>query len=90
MRKYWISWAKAAGVRAVKTFAQTAVATVGTSAAIGDVDWRMVASAALLAAVLSLLTSVAGLPEVAVEEWPNDEEFPEDDGGEWMDDDARG
>lgn len=57
-------WWKAAAVRAVKTIAQTAVATIGTAAVLGAVDWRMVASAALLAGVLSLLTSVAGLPEV--------------------------
>ena len=57
-------WWKAAGIRAIKTVAQTAVATIGTSAAIGDVNWAMVASASLLAGVLSLLTSVAGLPEV--------------------------
>lgn len=57
-------WWKAAGVRAIKTVAQTAVATIGTSAAIGDVNWLMVGSASLLAGVLSLLTSVAGLPEV--------------------------
>lgn len=62
--KYWKTWIKAAGVRAVKTVAQTAVATIGTSAVIGDVNWVMVGSAALLAGVLSLLTSVAGLPEV--------------------------
>lgn len=62
--KNWKSWCKCAGVRAVKTFAQSAVATIGTSAIIGEVDWLMVGSAALLAAVLSLLTSVAGLPEV--------------------------
>ena len=57
-------WWKAAGVRAIKTVAQTAVATIGTSAAMGDVNWLMVGSASLLAGVLSLLTSVAGLPEV--------------------------
>lgn len=62
--KNWKLWAKAAYVRAVKTVAQTAVATIGTSAVIGDVNWVMVGSASLLAGILSLLTSVAGLPEV--------------------------
>ena len=57
-------WIKAAGVRAIKTVAQTAVATIGTAAVLGAVDWRMVASASLLAGALSLLTSVTGLPEV--------------------------
>ncbi len=57
-------WLKAAGVRAVKTVAQTAVATMGTAMVMSEVDWLMVASASLLAGVLSLLTSVAGLPEV--------------------------
>jgi len=57
-------WFKAAGVRAVKTMAQTAVATIGTSAVLDDVNWVGVVSAAVLAGVLSLLTSVAGLPEV--------------------------
>jgi hypothetical protein len=57
-------WWKCAGVRAIKTVAQTAVATIGTSAAMGDVNWLMVGSASLLAGVLSMLTSVAGLPEV--------------------------
>jgi len=60
----WGKWFKAAGVRAVKTIAQTAVATIGTSAVMGDVNWKMVLSASVLAGILSLLTSVAGIPEV--------------------------
>jgi hypothetical protein len=66
-KTYWMNWVKAAGVRAVKTVAQTAVATIGTAAAVGDVNWMMVASASALAGLLSLLTSVAGIPEVTVE-----------------------
>lgn len=58
------AWAKAAAVRAIKTAAQAAVAIIGTSVAMGQVDWVMCGSAAALAAVLSLLTSVAGIPEV--------------------------
>lgn len=62
--KNFKTWIKAAGVRAIKTVAQTAVATIGTSAVMGAVDWLMVGSASLLAGILSLLTSVAGLPEL--------------------------
>ena len=67
MSNYWKSWLKAAGIRAIKTVAQTAIATIGTSAVLGDVDWIMVASASALAGILSLLTSVAGIPEVKEE-----------------------
>lgn len=59
-----MSWWKAAGIRAIKTIAQTAVATIGTAAVMAQVDWWMVLSASVLAGILSLLTSVAGLPEV--------------------------
>lgn len=59
-----IKWLKAAGVRAVKTVAETAVATIGTSAVISDVDWKIVVSASLLSGLLSLLISVKGLPEI--------------------------
>lgn len=64
MRYNFKDWIKAAGVRAIKTVAQTAVATIGTSAVMGSVDWVMVASASVLAGIVSLLTSVAGLPEL--------------------------
>lgn len=57
-------WIKAAGIRAIKTVAQSALAMIGTTALFDQVDWRMVASAAILAGILSLLTSVAGLPEL--------------------------
>lgn len=60
-------WAKAAGVRAVKTVAQTFIASVGSAAVLGAVDWRMVASASVLAGIISIATSVAGIPEVTEE-----------------------
>ena len=62
-----IKWIKAAGVRAIKTVAQTAVAIIGTSATMGTVDWKMVASASVLAGIVSILTSVAGIKEVQAE-----------------------
>lgn len=67
MKTNFKAWLKAAGVRALKTLAQTAVATIGTTAVISGVDWVVVASASALAAILSLLTSIAGLPEVSGE-----------------------
>ena len=62
--KNWKAWIKAAGIRAVKTVAQTAVATIGTTAVMTEVNWALVGSSALLAGILSILTSVAGLPEL--------------------------
>lgn len=67
-KQYWIKWAKAAGVRAIKTVAQTFVATIGTSTALGMVDWQLVLSTSALAGILSIATSIAGIPEVKVEE----------------------
>lgn len=60
----WKNWIKAAGIRAIKTVAQTAVATIGTTAVMAEVNWVAVGSASILAGILSLLTSLAGLPEV--------------------------
>lgn len=76
MSKYWI---RCACVRAIKTVAQTAVATIGSAVVLSSVDWRMVASAAVLAGILSLLTSVAGLPEVDMLDEIDEEDFEEDD-----------
>ena len=59
----WKSWIKAAGIRAIRTMAQTAIATIGAAAVLSDVDWMVVLSASVLAGILSLLTSIAGLPE---------------------------
>ena len=63
MKRDWKKWLKCAGIRAIKTVAQTAVATIGTSAVMSEVNWLMVGSSALLAGILSLLTSLAGIPE---------------------------
>lgn len=67
-KQYWVKWGKAAARRALKTAAQTFVATIGTTATIGAVDWKLVCSTSALAAILSIGTSLAGLPEVE----PND------------------
>ncbi|MBE6777129.1 MAG: hypothetical protein E7542_03340 [Ruminococcaceae bacterium] len=67
MKAKFLKWLKAAWIRAVKTVAETAVATIGTSAIISDVDWRLVCSASLLSGILSLLLSVKGLPELEKE-----------------------
>ena len=68
MREFWKKWIKAAAVRAVKTIAQAAVASIGAAVVISEVDWKYIVSASLLAGILSLLTSLAGLPEVEMEE----------------------
>ena len=72
-KQYWLNWVKAAGVRAIKTVAQAAVAGIGSALALGEVNWLLVASSSALAGVLSLLTSIAGLPEVETIELANDD-----------------
>lgn len=64
MNRDWKAWWKAAGIRAIKTVAQAAIASIGTAAVISEIDWKYVVSASVVAGILSLLTSVAGLPEL--------------------------
>lgn len=64
MKRDWKTWAKAAGIRAIKTVAQSAIAMIGTAAVMAEVDWKMVVSAAVLAGIISILMSIAGLPEL--------------------------
>lgn len=65
-KEYWKRWIRAAGIRAIKTMAQTAIAAIGTTALMSGVDWTLVGSTAALAGIMSLLTSIAGLPELKV------------------------
>ena len=74
MNKKFKNWIKAAGIRAIKTVAQSAVATIGTAVVLGEVNWIMVASASVLSGILSLLTSIAGLPELKSNEEANYED----------------
>lgn len=75
-KEYWIKWLKAAGIRALKTFAQTAVGMITVGAAIQDIDWLLIGSVSAVAAIASLLTSIVGIPEV---EKPEDEVQPSDE-----------
>ena len=77
MNKTLKKWIKCASIRAIKTIAQTAIASIGTSMAMGDVNWIYVGSTSLLAGILSILTSIAGLPEVK-EDWFMEEISPEE------------
>lgn len=80
MKEKFLNWLKPAGMRALKTMAQTAIATIGTSFVLSDVNWAIVGSATVLAGVLSLLTSVAGLPELKQATAQTDEETEKKEG----------
>lgn len=73
----WKTWLKAAGIRALKTIAQTAIATIGSTAVISEVNWMVVGSASMLAGILSLLTSIAGLPEVKLQQKLDENQPPD-------------
>ena len=81
-KEYWMKWFKAAGIRALKTFAQTIIAVCGMSEVLSDVDWGVCLSTAVLAAILSLLTSLAGIPEVEKEAIEAQATIDEEEGGE--------
>lgn len=68
-KEYWVTWLKAAGIRAVKTVAQSAIGAIGASAILTQVDWKIVVSTAVLSGIVSILTSITGLPEVTVPEY---------------------
>jgi len=89
MAEFNREWIRAAGIRAIKTFAQTAVATIGTAAVMQDVNWFMVLSASILAGILSVLTSVAGIPEAGepygIDKEPDYEVFYDEDDDEPVD-----
>lgn len=68
-KEYWITWVKAAGIRAVKTVAQSAIGAIGASAILTQVDWKVVVSTAVLSGIVSILTSITGLPEVTIPEY---------------------
>lgn len=72
-KEYWITWLKAAGIRAIKTVAQSAIGAIGASAIMSEVNWCVVASTAALSGIVSILTSIAGLPEVNVPEIETEE-----------------
>lgn len=67
-KEYWLNWGKRAGIRALRTLSQSAIATIGISSAIGEIDWKYVLSTSVLAGIISMLTSIRGLPEIRIEE----------------------
>lgn len=88
-KEYWVEWAQKAGIRAIRTMAQAAIAGIGAAAAMGQVDWKYVLSMSLLAGVISLLTCIAGLPEVEGEKAVEYDEGVEPDDGDVAESDAK-